>query len=166
MVPSPGTQTVFWTVSDPDGDNLVCTFSIRRDGEPNWTNIAVDTRDSYAAFDASHLPDGVYFTRLVAKEAAPRPAADRLSATSKPTTWSSTTLRPGSSRRPQPGRRPVVVACTGRDALSLLDGLELTFNNGDHAEVEQPADGIRDGREETFTWKSRSRARPARPRSK
>lgn len=153
VVPSPGTQTVFWTVSDPDGDNLVCTFSIRRDGEPNWTNIAVDTRDSYAAFDASHLPDGVYFTRLVAKEAAPRPAADRLSATfetddlvidhTPPRILAATASRVGDQ---------IVVSVHGRDALSLLDGLELTFNNGDHAEVEQPADGIRDGREETFTW--------------
>jgi hypothetical protein len=153
VVPSPGTQTVFWTVSDPDGDNLVCTFSIRRDGEPNWTDIAVDTRESYAAFDTSHLPDGVYFTRLVAKETAPRPAADRLSATfetddlvidhTPPQILAATASRVGDQ---------FVVSVHGRDALSLLDGLELTFNNGDHAEVEQPADGIRDGREETFIW--------------
>ena len=38
----------------------------------------------------------------------------------------------------------------GRDALSLLDSAEFTFNNGYHETVEQPADGILDGREETF----------------
>jgi hypothetical protein len=44
----------------------------------------------------------------------------------------------------------VVVTVRGRDALSLLDGAEFTFNNGVHEEVEQPADGILDGMEETF----------------
>ena len=34
--------------------------------------------------------------------------------------------------------------------MSLLEGIEVTFNNGVHETVEQPADGIRDGREETF----------------
>ena len=44
----------------------------------------------------------------------------------------------------------MVVSVRGRDALSLLDGIDVHFNNGDHQAVEQPADGIRDGREETF----------------
>ena len=39
----------------------------------------------------------------------------------------------------------------GRDQLSLLEGIEVIFNNAVRETVEQPADGIRDGREETFT---------------
>ena len=44
----------------------------------------------------------------------------------------------------------MVVTIRGRDALSLLDSAEFTFNNGVHEIVEQPADGILDGMEETF----------------
>ena len=44
----------------------------------------------------------------------------------------------------------VVVTIRGRDALSILDSAEYTFNNGEHDIVEQPADGILDGMEETF----------------
>ena len=44
----------------------------------------------------------------------------------------------------------VVVTIRGRDALSLLDSAEFTLNNGAHEIVEQPADGILDGRQETF----------------
>jgi hypothetical protein len=44
----------------------------------------------------------------------------------------------------------VVVTVRGRDRLSLLDGIEVVFNNGVREIVEQPADGVRDGREETF----------------
>jgi hypothetical protein len=44
----------------------------------------------------------------------------------------------------------LVVAIHGRDALSLLEGAEFRFNSGLERTVEQPADGIRDGREERF----------------
>jgi hypothetical protein len=38
----------------------------------------------------------------------------------------------------------------GRDALSLVEGIEVVLNNGVRETVEQPADGIRDSREESF----------------
>ena len=38
----------------------------------------------------------------------------------------------------------------GRDALSLVEGIEVVLNNGVRETVEQPADGIRDSREEAF----------------
>ena len=42
------------------------------------------------------------------------------------------------------------ISVHGKDALSLLDSLEVTLNNGVQEQTEQPADGIRDSREETF----------------
>lgn len=151
VVPSPGTQAAFWTVTDPDNDNIVCTFSIRRDGESAWTDLAVDSRDPYVQFDTLHLPDGVYFTRLVAKETAPRPNAERLSAIFE-TDHLLVDHTPPDILEASVRRTPdaLVVSVRGRDALSLLDGIEVNFNNGEHEVVEQPADGIRDGREETF----------------
>jgi len=151
VVPVPGAQVVFWSVVDPDGDNVVCTYSFRREGETAWTDVAVDNRDSYVQFDVSHLPDGVYFTRLVATETDPRPAADRLSATFETDDLiidhTPPAILDASVRR---DAAKVTVTVRGRDALSLLEGLEVTLNNGVHEQTEQPADGIRDGREETF----------------
>jgi hypothetical protein len=152
IVPSPGTQVVFWNVTDPDGDNVVSTFAIRRDGETAWTDLAVNTRDSFAQFDISHLADGVYFTRIVATETAPRLPADRLSATfetddlvvdhTPPEILEATATR-------SEGR--VKISVHGRDALSLLQGIDANFNNGLHEETEQPDDGVRDSRDERFT---------------
>ena len=151
VVPQPGAQLALWTVTDPDGDTVLSTFSIRRDGEAAWIDVAVNTRDTFAQFDVSHLPEGVYFTRLVATETAPRPAVDRLSATfatddliidhTPPEILEATARREGDR---------LVVTVHGRDGLSLLDGMEASFNNGVHEQTEQPADGIRDSREETF----------------
>ena len=152
IVPSPGTQIALWTLADPDGDNVTATFSIRPEAETTWTDLAVSTREPYISFDTARLSDGVYFTRLVATEAAPRPAADRLSITfetdhlvidhTAPVILEATATRTADSLK---------LTVRGRDALSLLEGVEIALNNGTHETVEQPADGIRDAREETFT---------------
>ena len=151
VVASPGTRVVFWTVSDQDGDNLLYTFSLRRDGDAAWTDIVVDSAESYAQFDTLHLKEGTYFTRLVAREAAPRPEAERLTVTFEtddmvvdhtPPVILEAAVTRDTSR--------LTLTVRGRDALSLLSGAEFTFNNGVHETVEQPADGILDGHEESF----------------
>jgi hypothetical protein len=152
IVASPGTRVAFWTVTDPDNDNLTYTYSIRHEGDPQWTDIAVDSTESYVQFDTLHLAEGTWFTRLVVKEAAPRPEADRLSVSfetddmvvdhTPPVIEEATVRRDGGK---------VYVTIRGKDALSLLDSAEFTFNNGEHQIVEQPADGILDGKEETFS---------------
>jgi len=151
VVPAPGTQVVLWTVTDPDGDNVACTFSLRREGDTAWTDVAVNVREPYAQFEVSHLPEGVYATRLVATEQAPRPPAGRLSVTfetdelvidrTPPELIEATAKRVGDR---------VVLTVHGRDALTLLMGFEALFNNGVKDDIEQPVDGIRDSREETF----------------
>jgi hypothetical protein len=151
IVASPGTRVAFWTVSDADGDNLVYTFSIRRDGDPTWTDLAVDSTDSYVQFDTLHLQEGTWFTRLVAKQAAPRPAADRLLVTFETDDMVVDHTPPEieeASVRRETGK--VLVTIRGKDALSLLDSAEFDFNNGVNETVDQPADGILDGRAETF----------------
>jgi hypothetical protein len=152
IVASPGTRVAFWTVNDPDGDNLVYTFSIRHEGDTAWTDLAVESRDSYVEFDTLHLQEGTWFTRLVAKEAAPRPEAERLSVAFETDDLVVDHTPPEileASVRREAGR--VVVTVRGRDALSLLDSAEFDFNNGVRETVEQPADGILDGRQESFS---------------
>ena len=152
VVPAPGAQVALWTLADPDGDNVTATFSIRRENETAWTDLAVATRDPYVVFDTARLADGVYFTRLVATETAPRLAADRLSLTfetdslivdhTAPTVLEATAVRTAEVLK---------LTVSGRDALSLVEGIEVVLNNGVRETVEHPGDGIRDSREETFT---------------
>lgn len=151
VVPSPGARVATWTVLDPDGDAFTATFSLRRDGEAEWRAVVVGTREPFARFQTSHLPEGTYETRLQVSETAPRPAAERLSHTfgtdelvvdhTPPEILAAEAVR---------GKEAVVVTVRGRDRLSLLEGLDLVFNHGLRESVRQPADGIRDGREETF----------------
>jgi hypothetical protein len=151
MVAVPGARVATWTLLDPDGDTVTATFSIRRDGETEWRDLVVGTREPFVRFQTSPLPEGTYETRLRVSEAAPRPAAERLSHTfgtdelvvdhSAPEILAAEAVR---------GQDAVVVTVRARDRLSLLEGLDVVFNHGLRESVRQPADGIRDGREETF----------------
>jgi hypothetical protein len=144
-------QLVVWTVVDPDGDSLLHRFSLRREGTESWIDLVTASPDSYALFDTRALPEGHYFTRLIAMETAPRPDGERLSHTfetddllvdhTAPEILAATARRTGDS---------LIVTVHGRDALALLEGIEVVFSNQVRESVEQPVDGIRDGREETF----------------
>lgn len=151
VVASPGTRAVFWTVNDSDGDNLLYTFSIRREGDPKWTDISVKSRDAFAQFDTAHLQEGTWYTRLVAEETSPRPESERLAVTFETDDMvidhTPPVIDKAEAKRVD-GK--VLVSVRGHDALSLIDSAEFTFNNGVHETVEQPVDGILDGHEEAF----------------
>ncbi len=152
IVPAPGTQVVYWTVNDPDGDILAYTFSIlRADSGDTWIDLAVSIRENYVQFETGALPEGLYLTRLAVTEQAPRPVSQRLSYTyeadhliidrTPPVITSATVQRANGY---------VIVSVEGRDALSLLEGAEFNFNNGMHERVTHPTDGILDSRREKF----------------
>ena len=85
------------------------------------------------------------------KEAAPRPAAERLSVKFETDDLVVDHTLPRSS--PPPPSDAAISSWSASTAAmpsSLLDYVEVSFNNGDHQTVEQPVDSIRDGREETF----------------
>ncbi len=151
VVPQTGAQVVVWTLNDPDGDDYLSTFSIRRAGTEAWTDLIVNTADSYLQFDTAHLPEGLYQTRLIVTETEPRPLPDRLSST-----FATEDLlidrTPPEFLDVAVGRENgrLVVSVRAKDALSLLGGLEVSLNNGFKALLEHPVDGILDGREETF----------------
>jgi hypothetical protein len=151
VVPAPGTQIVYWSVSDADSDNLIHTFSIRAEHADTWTDLAVNTEANYVQFETGSLPEGLYFTRLAVSEQAPRPAAQRLSYTFE-TDLLLVDRTPPVISAPSITREGGVLklAVSGDDALSLLEGVEFIFNNGTQASVSHPADGILDGREERF----------------
>ncbi len=151
VIPQPGTQVVYWTVNDPDGDTLAYTFSIRPDGSDAWTDLAVRSTDNYVQFETGGMAEGLYLTRLIVAEQAPRPAAQRLTYTfetdsllvdhTPPVMVTSTIKRTNGS---------LFITVSGRDALSLLEGIEVVLNNGTREVMLHPVDGLLDGREETF----------------
>lgn len=151
IVPQPGAQFVFWTLTDPDDDNVAATFAISPEGAENWIDLAVDTSDSYVQFDISHLPEGRYRTRLTVREQAPRPVAQRLSYTFE-TDALIVDRTPPTIAQAKAERRDNLwhIRVDAHDSFSLLEGAVFVLNNGVRIETEQPTDGILDSRRETF----------------
>ena len=151
VVPSPGAQLIYWTVNDPDGDTLAYTFSIRPENSDTWTDLAVNTPDSYVQFETGGLPEGLYLTRLTTSEQGPRPVQQRLTHVFEtdvllvdrtPPVITATQVSHADGK--------LLIAVEGADALSLLEGAEFVLNNGTRETLTHPADGILDGRQEKF----------------
>ncbi len=151
VVPQTGAQLVYWTVNDADGDTLAYTFSIRPENSDAWVDLSVNSSDNYVQFDTGGFPEGLYLTRLTTTEQAPRPAKNRLTYTFEtdnllidrtPPAILATQIKRADGQ--------LFISVDGRDALSLLEGAEFVLNNGLHETVLHPADGILDGKQETF----------------
>ncbi|MBI2812803.1 MAG: hypothetical protein HYX71_00785 [Opitutae bacterium] len=151
VVSAPGTQIVYWTVADADGDALTYTFSIRPEGTEAWTDLAVGTAENFVQFETGGLAEGLYFTRLTVSEQSPRPAAQRLGYTFETDSLLVDRTPPAITATAATRADGILsISVSGRDALSLLEGAEFVLNNGTRLTVVHPADGILDGREERF----------------
>ena len=151
IVPQTGAQIIYWTVTDPDGDTLAYTFSIRPDNSDTWTDLAVATSDNYVQFDTGVFPEGLYLTRLTVAEQSPRPVKQRLNYTFETDNLLIDRTPPviiASNVQRSDGK--LLISIEGRDALSLLEGAEFSLNNGAHEIITHPADGILDGKQERF----------------
>lgn len=151
VFPQPGNQLVYWSASDAEGDNFDATLELRRQDDTKWTTLAAGVTAPYASFGTDQLPDGAYVLRLTLAEQAPRAEAERLSTRSEIDELlidrTPPVLGDAKCERTSGGLR---VTVRGRDALSLLRGVEVALNNGNGAEQITPVDGVLDGRDETF----------------
>ncbi|HVU17285.1 MAG TPA: hypothetical protein VHD32_10180 [Candidatus Didemnitutus sp.] len=151
VIPQTGSQIIYWSVTDPENDNLAYTLSIKPDNSDTWTDLAVDTRDTYVQFDTGAFPEGLYLTRLTVTEQAPRPEKQRLSFTFE-TDFLTIDRTPPEITNATVEHRDgkLIVTVDGHDARSLLAGADFILNNGAKEETEHPADGVLDSKTERF----------------
>jgi hypothetical protein len=148
-----GFQTLQWTASDPNGDQLVYQLWFRpgnREGDEGWLQVAKDVQDTYVSFDATALPDGVYRFKLAASDSPANEPESALTTerVSDPVVIDHTPPSLGEVRR-EGGRLRVVVRDTAspiREAVYSVDAAEW--------KPARAADGLLDGRSETLLIES------------
>jgi hypothetical protein len=144
-----GYQTLRWSASDPNGDDLVYDLSFRpaNGGEGKWLAMVGDLDDDHYSFDALSLPDGIYRFRLRASD---RPANDTgtelvAERVSDPVVIDHTPPALIKTEKDKDGTLRVTV----RDAVSPLRDAVYSVNAEDWKPV-RAADGLLDGRTEVL----------------
>jgi len=74
-----GFQSVLWSAHDDNGDDLVFSIYYRGEGEQNWRPLKDGLTQRYYSWDASSMPDGAYYLKIVASDSPSNPADQALS---------------------------------------------------------------------------------------
>ncbi len=142
-----GFRTLRWAASDPNQDGLEYELGFRpAESEGEWMRVAGELKDSYYAFDATSLPDGVYRFRLRASDQPSNDPGTAQSAerVSDPVVVDNTPPTLGKMER-QGNRLHVVV----RDSASPLREAVVSVDAQEWKPVAS-ADGLIDGMTETL----------------
>ena len=151
-----GYQTLRWTATDPNGDDLVYDLSFRPAAsapaadtrEKEWLEMVKDLKEDHYSFDALSLPDGTYRFRLRASDRSANDPDSALVAerVSEPVVIDHTPPELVKVDKEQDGK---LLRVTVRDAASPLREAVLSVNAQEWKPV-RTADGLLDGRTETL----------------
>jgi hypothetical protein len=151
-----GLRTVSASAEDPDGDQLVFSFNIRRFPDGPWQPLVQNNRERFYTFDTAPFADGRYIIEAVADDAPANPLGSnrtgrRSSALftidNTPPTIENARVRPQSGARAAAG---VLAEFTVHDNLSRIERVEVNWD-GETWWLAQPADGITDSRVEQYS---------------
>ena len=148
-----GFQTVTWEANDENGDRLLYSISIRRDGENAWRVVKEEWQDSLFVFDTLSYPDGIYFVKLGASDLGSNPPGSELKGektspplvidNSLPVVKSFTAARDGNS---------LDVAFQVEDSFSSIQEVEYLIRPGQWRVI-FPVDGVCDSLMESFKFR-------------
>ncbi len=145
----PGSYSLYWVSSDPDGDNLTYTVFFRSEKDDDWELFRKDIKYNFINIMKGELKDNIYFFKIV--------ASDKNSTEAKPAKTDFIITK------------KVVIDTTGpeikfnevkntlnvsvKDALSTIYGAEYRFSDEKMWRKILPVDGISDEKEETYKIK-------------
>jgi hypothetical protein len=73
-------QSVLWSASDPNDDDLRFTIYFRGEGEKDWKLLKDKLDQKFYSWDTTSMPDGAYYLKIVASDAESNPAGTALTA--------------------------------------------------------------------------------------
>jgi hypothetical protein len=156
-----GSQSVLWTAHDDNEDDLRYTVLYRGENEKQWKVLKDKLTEKFYTWDATSLPDGAYYLRIVASDAPSNPTADALTTTrdserfvidNTPPTIDRleatlTTVKTGS----EPPFPSVIVKFAVRDTTSSIDRAQYSIDGGDWVMI-APIGSVSDSLEERYEF--------------
>jgi len=141
-----GARSVAWQASDPNGDVLQFSLSIRKEGESRWDLLDDKIDAAVFSWDSSGWPDGSYRVRLVARD-TPGNSAETALETEKISEIFTIDHTPPTAALVRETPKDVEIGVA--DSTSRIDGAYYSYDGHDFHPV-LPQDGLNDGRREVY----------------
>ncbi|MFZ0968156.1 MAG: hypothetical protein WAN13_07785 [Candidatus Acidiferrales bacterium] len=148
-----GYRSVLWSTHDENDDDLTFSVYIQGEGEKNWRLLKDKIEQHYYSWDATTLPDGAYFLKIVASDAPSNPAdraltaervSDRFDVDNTPPTIEHVRAQAGSG-----GHGDATVVFDVRDPASTIERAEYSLDSSDWSVV-FPKGSLSDSLQESY----------------
>ena len=153
-----GYQSVLWTAHDENDDELRFAVYFRAENETQWKLMKDKLDQKYYSWDATTLPDGAYYLKVVGSDAATNPPEVALSAERESerfvvdNTPPEVRIQGMVSDTTSTSGRVTVVQFTAHDATSSIERAQYSVDGGDWIVV-APMGNLSDAPEERYEIK-------------
>jgi len=151
-----GFQSVVWTAHDENDDEMRYAVYFRGEHEHEWKLLKENLEQKFYSWDTTALPDGAYYLKVVATDAASNPPAlalkteresERFEVDNTPPVVEDIKVAPASGK--MTGGHPA--SFTARDATSAIERAQYSLDGGDWVLV-APSTGISDALVEHYDF--------------
>jgi WD40 domain-containing protein len=151
-----GFQSVVWTAHDENDDEMRYAVYFRGENEHEWKLLKENLEQKFYSWDTTALPDGAYYLKIVATDAASNPPAlalkteresERFEVDNTPPVVEDIKVAPASGK--MTGGHPA--SFTARDATSAIERTQYSLDGGDWVLV-APSTGISDALVEHYDF--------------
>ena len=160
-----GSQSVLWTAHDENEDDLRYVVLYRGENEKEWKVLKDKLAEKYYTWDATSLPDGAYYLRIVASDAPSNPTADALTTSRDSERFVIDNTPPTIERlessvvaaprkedsNASASQRTAALKFSARDSTSSIDRAQYSVDGGDWVMI-APIGGVSDSLEERYEF--------------
>jgi hypothetical protein len=155
-----GYQSVLWTAHDDNDDEMRYAVYFRAENEHEWKLLKDKLEQKFYSWDTTTLPDGAYYLKIVATDAASNTPAlalkteresERFEVDNTPPVIEKLSADAVNGCTGACGDPVVVVKFTARDAASSIERAQYSVDGGDWILV-APTSAISDAPEERYQF--------------
>jgi hypothetical protein len=160
-----GAQSVLWTAHDENEDDLRYAVLYRGENEKEWKVLKDKLAEKFYTWDATSLPDGAYYLRIVASDAPSNPTADALTTSRDSERFVIDNTPPMIERlessvvaaprkedsSASASQRTAALKFVARDSTSSIDRAQYSIDGGDWVFI-APIGGVSDSLEERYEF--------------
>ena len=158
-----GAQSVLWTAHDDNEDDLRYTVLYRGENEKEWKVLKDKLTEKFYTWDATSLPDGAYYLRVVASDAPSNPTADALTTSRDSERFVIDNTPPTIERLESSvvaaphkdaatgSQQTAALKFTARDSTSSIDRAQYSIDGGDWVMI-APIGSVSDSLEEHYDF--------------